>query len=89
MINSSKIPSFSLYADDSNAGASGPNLSQLIISVNQELDKVYNWITSNYLSANNTKLLHLLFSFESNPEAYQLRLGNYNIIFPECDTRNF
>ena len=79
LVNASRILSFELYADDSNAGASGPNLAQLTQVVNVELAHVNDWIIQNHLSANNTKLLHLLFSTETDSVNYQLKLGNYLI----------
>ena len=79
LVNSSRFLSFELYADDSNAGAGGPNLAQLVRSVNLELVHVYDWITKNHLCANNTKLLHLLFTNETEIENYNLKLGNYTI----------
>ena len=75
LVNCSQILSFALYADDSNAGASGPCLAPLIDTVNVELCHVNNWITVNHLSANNTKLLHLLFTYETNIPNYELKLG--------------
>ena len=76
IVNSSNILKFSLYADDSNIGNSGPDIRTLVQSTNQELAHVYNWIISNYLSANNTKLIHLLFSPDSSEHHYELKLGN-------------
>ena len=79
MVNSSLFLSFALYADDSNADASGPCLAPLIQTVNEELTHVNNWITVNYLSTNNTKLLHLLFTHEKTTFDYILKLGDFII----------
>ena len=75
LVNCSKILKFTLYADDSNAGCSGPNIGTLIQTVNKELESVYHWIVSNELSANSTKLLHLLFTHDTTIDEYELRLG--------------
>ena len=76
IINCSRILDFSLYADDSNAGAAGADLCDLYALINRELCLMNRWIKSNGLSTNNVKLLHILFSGTNVNVNYVIRLGD-------------
>ena len=57
----------------------GPDLKELVQTVNEELIHANNWIVDNNLSANNTKLLHLLYTHEKNIEDYVIKLGDFAV----------
>ena len=46
---------FITFTDDTNVIYSGKNLNDLTISVNEELDKMYNWLSANKLFLNINK----------------------------------
>jgi len=51
-----------VFADDTNILFADKNLKSLELSINQELNKVYDWLTANKLTLNNKKsnFLHIL-----------------------------
>ena len=64
---------FYLFADDTNLLYADKNLNSLESIVNQELENVYNWLTSNKLTLNIKKSNYVIFhpyqkKFLSNPK---------------------
>ena len=50
-----QVSSLRLYADDTTTFASDSNTTALELAVNQDLDKLSSWFSSNYLSINQSK----------------------------------
>ena len=63
---SSKLFSFIIYADDTNLLASDENLTVLINSVNNELQKISSWFKANKLSLNVNKTNFMFFKNRHN-----------------------
>jgi hypothetical protein len=50
-----------LFADDTSALISGPNLPELFESINNELQKITTWYRANKMSANASKTKYIIF----------------------------
>jgi hypothetical protein len=59
--NCSEIISFVMYADDTNAFYSDKNLKSLTNIMQDEMNKVTNWLNVNKLSINTTKTKYIIF----------------------------
>ena len=59
--NCSEIISFVMYADDTNAFYSDKNLKSLTNIMQEEMNKVTNWLNVNKLSINTTKTKYIIF----------------------------
>ena len=66
--------SFYLFADDTNILYSDKNLKTLELSVNQELNNVYDWLTANKLTLNTRKSNFLIFCPPQRKLTYQPRI---------------
>ena len=51
-----------LFADDRNLFYTGPNLSDLVCQINQEIKTIYSWVKANKLSLNIDKTNFMLFT---------------------------
>ena len=67
--------SFYLFADDTNILYSDKNLKSLELSVNQELNNVYDWLTANKLSLNTKKSNFVIFCPPQRKLTYQPRIS--------------
>ena len=68
MINCSNILFLTQFADDSTITYSSLNLEQAILTVEQEFDRVLNWLAANKLIINLTKTHLMLFTTRPRPE---------------------
>ena len=66
--------SFYLFADDTNILYSDKNLKSLELSVNQELNNVYDWLTANKLTLNTKKSNFVIFCPPQRKLTYQPRI---------------
>ena len=66
--------SFYLFADDTNILYSNKNLKSLELSVNQELNNVYDWLTANKLTLNTKKRNFTIFCPPQRKLTYQPRI---------------
>ena len=66
--------SFYLFADDTNILYSDKNLKSLELSVNQELNNVYDWLTANKLTLNTRKSNFVIFCPPQRKLTYQPRI---------------
>jgi len=76
--NSSTLLKFILFADDTSAFYSSKDINNCDL-INNELDKVYNWLISNQLSVNITKTKNIVFRSKQkriNLSNYHLRIDN-------------
>ena len=53
-----------LFADDTNLFDAGPNLSDLVCQINQEIKTIYSWVKANKLSLNIDKTIFMLFTIK-------------------------
>ena len=67
--------SFYLFADDTNILYSDKNLKSLELSVNQELNNVYDWLTANKLTLNTKKSNFVIFCPPQRKLTYQPRIS--------------
>ena len=51
-----------LFADDSNFFCTGPNLNELVTTVNHELKNIVHWLNANRMSLNVEKTHYIVFS---------------------------
>ena len=68
---------FITFAEDTKVIYAGKNLNDLTISVNKELDKIYNWLSANKLFLNINKTKYLIFHTQSR--AQSLKESTINI----------
>ena len=73
---SSKVFSFTLFADDTNIFYKNTSLNQLLTITNNELEKLSVWFKANKLSLNISKTNYMLFSNRKNlmNEAIDLKI---------------
>ena len=69
----------SLFADDTNGYKSDKTIANLFRRANIELQKIYNWIVSNKLGMNGTKIFYLLFNYTGENELPILKIGDITI----------
>ena len=62
IVNVSSFLNYYLFADDTNVLAMGPNYTQLIDTVNNELEKMNRWFMVNKLTLNTDKTKYMTFS---------------------------
>ena len=74
MQESSDKLSFYLFADDTNILFADKNLKSLELSVNQELNKVYEWLTANKLTLNIKKSNFVIFFPAQRKLTYQPKI---------------
>jgi len=74
IVNYSDILKFILFADDTNVFHSHKQMSELVKSVNYELEKLSEWFRSNKLSLNVQKTNYIIFTNKKIPEDDQLTL---------------
>ena len=72
MINCSNLLSLTQFADDSTITYSSLNLEQAIKTMEQELNRVLNWLAANKLIINLTKTHLMLFTTRSRPESISI-----------------
>ena len=65
---------FYVFADDTNILFTDKNLKSLELSVNHELNKVYNWLTANKLTLNIKKSNFVLFCPAQRKPTYQPKI---------------
>ena len=70
--------SFYLFAEDANILFADKNLKSLELSVNQELNKVYDWLTTNKLTLNIKKSNFIIFCPAQRKLTYQPKLVIYD-----------
>ena len=70
---------FITFADDTNVFYAGKNLNDLTISVNEELDKIYNWLSANKLFLNINKTKYLIFHTQSRTQTLKVSTINIKI----------
>ena len=71
-----------LFADDTNALASGKNISELIKNINEESSKLCTWLSANKLSLNVKKTHFMIFKSRNKkvpPIHDQIMIGNEEI----------
>lgn len=69
--HSSQVLKFTFYGDDSNAHTSNTNIDYLMLSLNEELAKVHDWILSNKPSLSTTRITYVLLSCEISQNGLQ------------------
>ena len=62
---SSDIFSMRLFADDPSLTASAKNIDELLLKINKELPKIYDWLCANKLTLNLRKTKYLIFKTSS------------------------
>ena len=75
---------FILYADDTTALYSSPNLDLLVDTVNDELVHVDEWTKANKLSVNLDKTKFMIFSTKSSIGNFNVKLNNQSIERVNC-----
>ena len=70
---------FILFADDTNLFCSDVNLVNLIIAVNNELEKLCIWFAMNKLSLNVTKTNYMIFNKRKKVSNLSVKMNNCNI----------
>ena len=86
MINCSDILQFSLFADDSTASHSGPDLNTTLNVIKTELTKVLEWLLANKLIINLQKTHLMLFTNKQRPESISIHIDN-NVITEISETK--
>ena len=78
IINSSSVPSFIMFADDTNVVFSHNNLLELIHTLNLELIKISSWFKCNKLSLNinKTNFIHFQTSYLDNETQYKIKIDD-------------
>ena len=81
IVASSSLLKFILFADDTNLFASHNNLGELIKIVNNELEKVSNWLKINKLSLNIKKTHFVIFHFRQKriDQVVNIKIDDKNI----------
>ena len=75
---------YTLFADDSTLALSDKNFTNLINTVNFELEKIYNWTLCNRLSLNLEKTVAMVFSTRRfNLEVNRVKINNIHLPFIE------
>ena len=74
MQESSDKLSFYLFADDTNILFADKNLKSLELSVNQELNKVYEWLAANKFTLNIKKSYFVIFCPAQRKLSYQPKI---------------
>ena len=74
LINSTKLSSFILFADDTNVFHSTPNETLLKSNINKELIKIENWFVANRLSLNEDKTTYMIFRPPGTPQKDDLNI---------------
>ena len=73
--NVTNLMKFILFADDTTILCSDKNSDQLIKTINEELDRLYNWFSANKLSLNVSKTNYLLF-YKDNTSNNPIKINN-------------
>ena len=73
-----------LFADDSTAIASGPNLQETISNIDEQLINLHNWLRANRLSLNVSKSIFSLFTNHRNIETPHIRIGSSELSYSSC-----
>ena len=73
--NASNLLRFILFADDTNVYYSGKNTSDVNNVLNQEMEKVSDWLIANQLSINLKKTNYVIFK----PRQKRLNLTNFSL----------
>ena len=60
-----------MFADDTNLFITGPSMTQLGKTLNEELDKVSDWLGANLLSLNISKTSYIIFGNKKNVDAHK------------------
>ena len=84
---SSNYFKFILFADDSTLSSILPNSStpnEIVSTINNELNKINNWLISNKLCLNDEKTKYMLFSYRKQIQLPDIKIGNYKILQTEC-----
>lgn len=80
-MNASNLFKYVLFADDTTIYASDTNLTRLSITINTELNKLYDWLISNQLTLNLKKTKYII--FHSNRKnintSIEIKINNINI----------
>ena len=93
--NASKILFTLLYADDTTLQNSSPNLNELILQTNEELEKISDWFKANKLTLNTAKTKYMVFNPKNdnrvNSNLTKLHIENVNIdrIGKDCESESF
>ncbi len=66
IVNCSDLPIY-CFADDTTISSSSPNVGGLYDSMNQELNKINEWFSTNKLKLNETKTKYMIFGSNSRP----------------------
>ena len=80
MINVSNTVFLILFADDSNAFIKGKNINQIIHQLNDELQKLTEWLVANRLTLNLKKTHYVIFSSTNNKHIYDDLIINNKVI---------
>ena len=90
VINSSKLLTFSLFADDTVVLYSNKDVSLLISTMNQELEKLNDWFKCNKLFLNFTKTKYIIFRSKNKMIPHDINpISINNIIIERTETINF
>ena len=79
IINSSKLLSFYMYADDTCVIAKSDDINQLILSMNDEINNVSKWLSDNHLTLNVGKTNYVIFHRDRKPVpniSYDLKINS-------------
>ena len=68
-----------LFADDSNLFINGDNLENMILTMNDELEKVLHWLHLNRLSLNIDKSQYMIFSLNKPKIKSVVKINNINV----------
>jgi len=93
--NASKVLFTLLYTDNTTLQNSSPNLNELIVQTNEELEKISNWLKANKLTLNTAKTKYTVFNPKNdnrvNSNLIKLHTENVNIdrIGKYCESESF
>ena len=78
--NLTKIPTFSLFADDTNIFFSNIDIDILCKQINNELNRLYVWFNVNKLSLSIGKTNYKMFSNSISTQTFSISINGVNII---------
>lgn len=89
IVKSTALFDFILFADDSTLSTSYPSVNQLNITetINDELQRVSNWLKANKLCINIDKTKYMLFSYRKTSNIHGIKFGDDQI--SETDSTKF
>ena len=76
-----------LYADDTFLSAQNENVKLLESEINQELEKVYNWMCSNRLTLNISKSKSMIITKKRNVEPLSIKINNTEL--EQCNSYKY